>query len=76
MFKNLLKKIWAFIKKNWLTILVMAGVVVLLVVGFQAISSLFNNDSSLEKKLEEVQARHVKELADLNKIATKQQEEQ
>lgn len=63
---------WLWLKNNWISILAVIGVVFLLIYGYQMMNSLFNNDTSLTEKLEKQEQRHVKELADLNKISNEQ----
>jgi DNA anti-recombination protein RmuC len=69
---TIIKKIWTFIKSHWLSILAVIGVVAIIVYGYGVMNSLFNNDTSMAERLQQQEERHIKEIAELNKIANEQ----
>lgn len=71
-----LKKIWEFIKKNWLSILAVIGVISIVLYGYSALKSLMGADNDLIDRITHQEERHIQDLADLNQIMERQLRDQ
>lgn len=76
MFKLILSRVWVWFKSNWLTVLAIIGAVLLFIHGSNLINSLFGADKSIADKIAQQEERRIKDLAELNGIFQRQQEEQ
>lgn len=74
--KNILTKIWEFIKKNWLVILAIIGAALIFYYGSTLLNKLFSKDKSFSELIQQQQKQHQKVIADLLKTVEDQRIEQ